>query len=437
MILLSAGAAAGVAALAPAAVLGPTPAPTGDPGGGGLCSLPLVGGVCGGIGDVAGQVADSAAKAFVDGFADGFATVVKTMLTFWVDVPTPALSGAPIAHMHGLVFWVQGVILVASLLYVAGRMMLDRSGKAAGEGLRGLVTMVVLTGAGAAGINILAVAGDHWAQWVIDESTNGNINARLGALTGGAAVLGPLGLGLEFVLSLLGILSCLGQIFFLLARVGIITVLTGTLPLSAAGASTPAGRAWLQRILAWDLAFCLYKPAAAFVYAGGFTLTGEGQGITNVLSGIMLVILAIFALPALMRLIVPMVAAASSSGGGALTGAVAGAVLASGARQISSNSGGGRGGGSGGGGTQPGLAGPGTSGGSSGGAPSGAVNTGATGSTAPDAGKAGGAAGGAAGSAGGGAAGGPVGVAAMAGAKAVSAARDGAKSVASDATGGA
>ncbi len=277
----------------------PTPTPTtGDPGGGGLCSLPLVGGVCGGIGDVVGGVATSAAQAFVDGFADGFSTIVTTMLTFWVDVPTPALSGASITHLNGLVLWVQGVLLVASLLYVAGRMMMDRSGKAAGEGLRGVVTFVVLVGAGAAGINILASAGDHWASWIIDQSTEGNINARLEVLTGGSETLAGLGLGLEFIVALLGILSCLGQIFFLLARVGIITVLTGTLPLSAAGIGTPAGKAWLQRVLAWDLAFVLYKPAAALVYAGGFTLTGEGEDLTSVLSGLMLIILAIFALPA-------------------------------------------------------------------------------------------------------------------------------------------
>lgn len=417
-----------VAPLAPALTVGPTP---GGDGGGGVCSLPGVSAVCGGVGDLAGGVAQSAAQGFVDGFADGFATLVKTMLTFWTDVPTRALGGkaAPVAELQGLVLWLQGVILVGSLLWVAARMALDRSGKAAGEGLRGLVWMIVLVGAGATGVDVLTVAGDRWAQWIMDQSTSGDLAARLAAVTGGAAALTGLGLGLEFVIALLGIISCLGQIFFLLARVGILTLLVGTLPLWAAGAATPAGKASLSRVLAWILAFVLYKPAAALVYAGAFVLTGDGEDLVSVLSGLMLILLAVLALPALMRLIVPLVSAASSGGGGALTGAVAGAVLASGARQFvtagpsSSPASASPSGGSSG----PGLATAGSSGSASPGA-SGSVPAASSAASAGGAGT-GGAASGAAGGA---ALAGPVGLAVGAGARAVSATR----SAANDAAGG-
>ena len=421
-------AAATLGALLTAATPTPTPAPSGDPGGGGLCGLPLLGGVCGGIGGVVSGVAASAAQTFVDGFADGFATVVKTMLTFWVDVPTPTLAGegSPAAHLQGLVYWLQGILLCASLLYVAAKTAMDRSGKAAAEGLRGLLMMIVLTGAGIAGIDLLTTAGDHWSQWIIDQSSNGDMTTRLGVLTGGSASMTGLGMGLEFTVSLLGILSGLGQIFFLLARVGILTVLAGAaLPLSAAGMATPFGRASTAKIIGWIVACVLYKPAAALVYAGAFTLTGDGKDLTSVLSGLMLIILAVFALPALMRLVVPLVAAASSGGGGALTGAVAGAVLASGARQLSDR---------GGsqppptGTTRPGMAG--SNGGSSPGpsAPSGAVNTGPSGTGTGGAG-----AGGSGGVTAGAGAAGPVGAAVAAGTQAVSTAR----TAANNATGGA
>jgi len=303
----------------------------------GLCDLPVVGSGCSAVGGVVGGAANAAAQAFVDGFADGFARLVKTMTTFWVDVPTPQIGGAggPVAQVQGLIYWTQGFLLVASLLYVAGKMAVTRSGKVAGEAARGLGTMVVVVGAGVSAIDVLSVAGDAWSRWIIDQSVGGSMTTRLGALAGGSAQMTQLGIGIEFIVALLGIISCIVQIFFLLARVGILTLLAGTLPLSAAGLATPAGRAWFQRTLAWIVAFLLYKPAAALVYASAFALAGRGNDILSVLSGLMLIVLAVFALPALMRLVTPMVAAASGGGGGGLGGALAGAALATGARQVS------------------------------------------------------------------------------------------------------
>jgi len=302
-----------------------------------LCDLPGVKQGCDVVGGAVGGAANAAAQAFVDGFADGFATLVKTMTTFWVDVPTPQLAGAggPVARVQHLVYWTQGFLLVLSLLYVAGKTALNRSGKVAGEAARGLGTMVVVVGAGVTAIDVLSVTGDAWSRWIIDQSVGGSMTTRLGAVAGGSAQMSGLGIGIEFIVALLGIVSCIVQIFFLLARVGILTLLAGTLPLSAAGLATPAGRAWFQRTLAWIVAFLLYKPAAALVYASAFSLAGRGSDVISVLSGLMLIVLAVFALPALMRLATPMVAAASGGGGGGLGGALAGAALATGARQVS------------------------------------------------------------------------------------------------------
>jgi len=340
-----------------------------------LCDLPGVKQGCDVVGGAVGGAANAAAQAFVDGFADGFATLVKTMTTFWVDVPTPQLAGAggPVARVQHLVYWTQGFLLVLSLLYVAGKTALNRSGKVAGEATRGLGTMVVVVGAGVTAIDVLSVTGDAWSRWIIDQSVGGSMTTRLGAVAGGSAQMSGLGIGIEFIVALLGIMSCIVQIFFLLARVGILTLLAGTLPLSAAGLATPAGRAWFQRTLAWIVAFLLYKPAAALVYASAFSLAGRGNDVISVLSGLMLIVLAVFALPALMRLATPMVAAASGGGGGGLGGALAGAALATGARQVSdsprsgsgsagkgqltgSAAGGGPGSGGGGGGTPGGSA---------------------------------------------------------------------------------
>lgn len=349
------------------------------------CTLPVLGQFCDAAGNAAAVVAKSAFEALAQSFADGFSTAIKTMTTFWVKVPTPDLAGAssPVVKLQGSLYWLQGFVLVLSLLWTAGRMALDRSGKPAGEAARGLAVMVVAVGAGVAAIDTLTVAGDEFSTWIVGQSGH-DLTAQLGALTGGSGTLKAAGAAVMFVVALLGIASCIVQVFLLLARVAILTLLAGSLPVSAAGAGTAAGRVWFQRVLAWIVAFVLYKPVAAFVYFGAFTLTGDGQDLTSVLAGLLLIILSVLALPGLMRLVTPMVTAATSGGGGgAVAGAVGGAALATGARQVSqrsSSSGGsgsGPGGGSSGGGSgRAGLTGGGPSGSSnpgsgSGGTPSG------------------------------------------------------------------
>jgi type IV secretion system protein TrbL len=143
------------------------------------------------------------------------------------------------------------------------------------------------------------------------------------------------------VVGMLGMLASLVQMGLMLVRVGVVTIFAGLLPLAAAGTGTETGMAWFKRITSWLLAFILYKPAAATVYASAFLLIGDGTDATSVLSGLFMLILSIVALPSLLRLVTPMVGTAVAAGAGAGGGAAAaGMVLASGARMTA---GGGRG----------------------------------------------------------------------------------------------
>ena len=151
----------------------------------------------------------------------------------------------------------------------------------------------------------------------------------------------------------------------MLVRVGVVTIFAGLLPLAAAGTSNQTGMEYFKRMTSWLLAFVLYKPAAATVYASAFLMIGDGKDATSVLAGLFMLVLAIVALPALLRLITPMVGAAVAAGAGAGGGmAAAGMVMASGARM--SGGGGSRGAGPTGGGQQPGLLAGGASGSPSG-----------------------------------------------------------------------
>ena len=313
-------------------------------------------------------------------------------------------------------------------------------------------------------------AADNFAVWIINGSLDCDVTNTNGTCFGGnmAALLalttnplaGGLGPILIIVLGLVAVLVSVVQIILMLARGGLLVVLAGILPTAAAATNTEMGRTWFRKAVSWLVAFILYKPAAAVVYAVAFKLAGtnvfrdDGTGLISVLTGLTLMCVALVALPALMRFVTPLVGAVAGGGAGSAMAIGAAAALPSGAIQAGQLLGGGQ---SGGGAGPAGPSGSGTGGqGAPGGAgPSGAPGAGGAagasgGGTAGAAGGAGAA--GAAGAAGGGAAGGgaaaagggaaaagaaagPVGVAVVAGAQALSAAGGAARSVGESSTG--
>ena len=106
----------------------------------------------------------------------------------------------------------------------------------------------------------------------------------------------------------------------MVVRGGMLVILAGILPLSASATNTERGRTWFKKCVAWLVAFILYKPAAAIVYATAFRLAGSdvfgsGDELMSAITGLVLMVLALLALPALMRFVTPMVAAMASGAG--------------------------------------------------------------------------------------------------------------------------
>jgi hypothetical protein len=327
----------------------------------GLCDAPGVSGVCSTVGGAVGAAASGAASDVFDAavakIADGFATAIQLVVTFWtgVDVPGLSTSEGPVAELRANTAWLSAFIAVLSILICAGRMAMTRSSRPAAEAFKGLLILVIVSGAGVAAVNALVVFGDGYSTWVLDRSTDGQLGERLLVLSTVGNVAG-LGTGLILIVALLGILASIAQMGLMLIRVGVVTILAGLLPLAAAGTSTQTGMDYFKRMTSWLLAFVLYKPAAATVYASAFLMIGDGKDATSVLAGLFMLGLSIVALPAMLRLITPMVGAAVAAGAGAGGGmAAAGMVMATGAR-MNSGSAGARGGGpAGGGGQKPGL----------------------------------------------------------------------------------
>ncbi|MBE0011682.1 hypothetical protein DXT87_18195 [Arthrobacter sp. AET 35A] len=321
--------------------------------------------------------------------------MVITLSTFWVDMPTSNLTtvggeaSPTVAFLQsGLWYWT-ATLAVLGVIIGGTRMVWEQRGSHIRELLRSLLTLTLVSGMGLGTIAFLIVASDGFSSWIIDRATAGN-----GFASGLQAMLitgqGDTAIFMVIILGLIGILTSVVQIVLMVVRSGMLVLLAGILPTTAAFTNTEMGKQWFQKTIAWTLAFILYKPAAAIVYAVAFQLIEGGEmagftGTLNSITGLALMVVALFALPALLRFVTPMVGAVASGGGGggmaAGAGAAAMAAMPSGARSLgsagrgsgsasptpaSSSSGGGSG--SGGGGSKSSPPGSSTSGNSSGGA---------------------------------------------------------------------
>jgi len=307
------------------------------------------------------DVANDAVKNMAKAIADAVGQTVQTLGTFWVNVGTPALTAAPggstasdpvLFLQNSLYFWTAS-LAVMSVLVGAAKMTIERRGAPLRDLVRSLATLIVVSGTGVAAVGLLTVAADQFSAWIITNSTNGtSFNENITALLALSAT-SPIGSIMIILLGLIAILASVMQIVLMIIRGGLLVILTGIFPTAAAFSNTEAGRGWFQKCTAWLIAFILYKPAAAIVYATAFQLSGSkifgnvgdgkdfGSALLATVTGLALMIIALFAMPALMRFVTPMVGAVAGGGGGLAAGAVG--ALASGAISMGSA---GRGGGS-------------------------------------------------------------------------------------------
>jgi hypothetical protein len=294
-------------------------------------------------------------------------TITVTLVelgTFWVGVPTDAVEagGSPSRWIQGELSTVTVAVATVSVVIAGAKMALTAKGEAAKDVLRSLLTLMVVMFLGLTVIGLLVKAGDAFSECMIASSVTDGIGQKnpedvnisdlsepeldgwkcdvdeetrkdfgmsmLAALgmTGPGAALAPLML---IVIGGWAITASVFQLILMIVRNGMLVVLVGVLPLAAAATNTETGRAWFKRCVGWLVAFLLYKPVAALIYAAALKLLlssalaitsaeNTGQAATamkNAITAAVMMTLAILALPALMKFMTPLVAAAAGGAG--------------------------------------------------------------------------------------------------------------------------
>ncbi|MEV4440925.1 hypothetical protein AB0K09_18285 [Streptomyces sp. NPDC049577] len=330
------------------------------------------------------------------------ADAIGTLSSLWVGVPTPKLGSTatgrpdgPVAFLWQYTHWLTAFFAVLGLLLAAGRLAWERKGEPARDALQGLLRLVMVSGCAVAGVTLATQFGDYFSTWILEKALDVNAgggsklstsgSSEFGAAMKNLTVLSTTNMAsfLVIVVGLFGIISCIIQLLLMLVRYAMIGLLVGTLPIAASLSGTENGKSMYKKAIGWLIAYVAYKPVAATIYAYAI-VSMKQDDITSVLAGLMMIIMAVAALPALMRFIVPAVSATTGSGTGAGM-ALAGAGVAMGARMLAARTGagGGSGGGSGAGGPGGGPPPDGPPPPPPGGGPSGSANTAASGGSGP------------------------------------------------------
>ena len=253
--------------------------------------------------------------------------MVVASASWWVQTPSVDPTDPAVLAAQAITRPLIGYLLVGSVLVQAIRLIISRRAEPLLTLAAGLLRFAVVSALGLTVLRGALLAGDALSAHLLDGAANNFAFAMRDAL-----IRDQDRLFLALLFSVVALVLAMIQWVLMAFREAGLLVLAAMLPLAAAGP-----RAWLNRLLAWLLAIVVYKPGAAFIYYIGFsylstTSSNDPGGIGTMITGIMVLLLAVLAMPLMLRFFAwsGVQVAGERGGGAAMLGAV-GAMSLSGA----------------------------------------------------------------------------------------------------------
>jgi hypothetical protein len=137
--------------------------------------------------------ADRAVGALADAVADGVGKVVAALGTVWVKIGTPQVATQPgssepspaVAFMQSQLWWFMAAAAILAVIIGGARMAWEQRAQPGRELLKGLLTLVVVSGCGLAVISLAMAGTDEFSRSVIDASLqDGSFAKNLGRMLG-------------------------------------------------------------------------------------------------------------------------------------------------------------------------------------------------------------------------------------------------------------
>ncbi len=296
-----------------------------------------------GFGQLAAQAFDGVIGIITKPLSWLLATLGKMWINFTPILPDSAMGSKVTNKTTSSFAALAGLLMVCSLMIGAAKIVITQRGEPLRDIGRGLGTFVLMS-SGWVSVCVLGLAGtDALAGWIAGPVKPDGLAKMVGYLAASNGPGGALTFGLmSFLLIIFVLIISLILMFQLALRGGILLILAGMGPIAGSFASTKIGWEWCQKIVAWTVAFMLFKPVGALIWSAALTLSNtpitdinDANSVTAfALTPLALLLGCVFAMPALMKLVMPATASAlgsSDSSAGGMAAGMFGGALAGGA----------------------------------------------------------------------------------------------------------
>ena len=302
-------------------------------------------------GALASKVTNSFLEEIRKSAADMTVSILKTLGTFWLQIPSPNVANAdgtaagPAGFLQGNLGYLTIVAAVFGLILCGGRLGITARSEHGAEAVKMLVRLIAVTAAGAGVVALLINGGDEFSPWIIQTATGAPFDQSAPSLLTNEGLLAMTPL-LTIIVAIFAVFGAGAMVIFMILRGALLIILIAVWPLATSLTGTEQGMQWYKKINAYLIAFVLLKPVASIIYSAGFLLLKDGHGFQTTdpgvsalmasLTGMAILAVAGLSLPALLRFVAP----AAAAGSGAMTGAaVMGAAVAVGAAAVTMGSG--------------------------------------------------------------------------------------------------
>lgn len=273
---------------------------------------------------------------FVKSVMEGNTEALTATMTFWMNFSTTSVDvSANTQGVKNIVMGVSGVALIASFIYGGWRIASSRRAglqEGVSELNDNMLRWLIFSIAVPAMVPGAMVASDALADAIMEQFGNPETIINLGGIED--EVYGPI---VTLILSFIVLAGSLVQMLALVTRVLLAPIAAGLTPLFAALSFSSAGRQGLNHLVAFLISIIAFKPVSALLYSvvlWNVSGTEEIDGTQIIINALMIGI-AGFSAPALVRAVVPAVAQAGGGGAAPMlagaTGAMAGGLGMAGA----------------------------------------------------------------------------------------------------------
>jgi len=139
-----------------------------------ICTGKAIAGV---PGAVASKVTNSFLEEIRKSAADMTVSILKTLGTFWLKIPSPNVAnadgtaGGPAGFLQGNLGYLTILAAVVGLILCGARLGITARSEHGAEAVKMLVRLIAVTAAGAGIVAILIKGGDDFSPWIIQTAT--------------------------------------------------------------------------------------------------------------------------------------------------------------------------------------------------------------------------------------------------------------------------